>query len=59
MQNANHWDLFLEYVKEVQSPWAPPEADTGTYRKMRAVRLFNAGKIDAQQLMRAPTRSTR
>eukprot|EP00965_Chrysotila_dentata_P194334 6176313-Pleurochrysis_carterae.AAC.2 len=44
MQNAQHWDLFLEYVREVQSPWAPPEGDTDTYRKMRAVRLFNTGK---------------
>eukprot|EP00965_Chrysotila_dentata_P011376 371562-Pleurochrysis_carterae.AAC.2 len=46
MQNAHHWDLFLEYVKEVQTPWAPPEADTNTYRKMRAQTP-------------APTRSTR
>eukprot|EP00965_Chrysotila_dentata_P225645 6194893-Pleurochrysis_carterae.AAC.1 len=41
MVNAERWDRFLSFVKEIQRPWAPEEEDTDLYRKERAVKYFN------------------
>ena len=48
MQHAAMWDDFLDYVFEMQDPWAKEDEDTDIYRKMRAVRQFNTGVLSAR-----------
>ena len=43
MKHAQYWDNFLALVDLCNEPWAAPEDDTDDYRKMRAVKAFNAG----------------
>ena len=44
MRNAGRWENFIEYVDLYLKPWADEAHDTDTYRKRRAVELFNAGR---------------
>ena len=57
--NGDRWDRFLAYVDVYQKEWASEASDTDTFRKRRAVELFNAGALVATDLLELkPTMET-
>ena len=48
VKHAQVWDHFLNWVREIQSPW--DAADTDTYRQTRAVRWFNLSRQCSRDL---------
>ena len=48
VRHAEIWDNFLDWVRDIQSPWDP--ADTDAYRQQRAVSWFNHSRRCARDL---------
>ena len=49
LQHAAYWDHFLEWVREIQSPWDP--ADSDEYRKARATSWFTHARQCSRDLL--------
>ncbi|KAL1526456.1 hypothetical protein AB1Y20_015167 [Prymnesium parvum] len=47
-QNAARWDRFLEWVRQIETPWDTVDSDE--YRKFRAVQWFNSARACSRDL---------
>ena len=57
MKNADRWDRFLDWVRELELPWDVDDSDD--YRKSRAVRYCNRARACSRDLLELkPTMSS-
>ena len=49
--NADRWDRFLSWVRDIEVPWAKEEEDTDEYRRQRALLYCNGARAVSRDLL--------
>ena len=48
--NADRWDRFLSWVRDIEQPWADGADDTDEYRRARALQYCNHARAVSRDL---------